>query len=157
MTLSLASYVFTYLLGGLTFIPLVVASVLLHIHWTQPALESDASLPRDGLELSAGEKQADAKEREKLLPTGISQRAHDSDHAASYFVVCRDYTPAVMLGKPVERTWSNGSAASPASSPSVYQTMYRSIFERGKTSSPSLDPAAKPNKRNRNSFFIVIR
>jgi hypothetical protein len=155
MTASRGSYLVAYLLGGLTFIPLLVTAILLQIYLTQPLAASNASATRDSLDLAPGEKNVDLKEREKL-PNGITQRAHESDVAATYFVVCRDYTPAVMLGKPVARSSTNGTA-SPAASPSVYQTMYRSIFERNKTSSPSLDPGAKTNKKSRNAFFIVIR
>jgi hypothetical protein len=152
---ALVSYILTYLLGGLTFIPLIVLAILYHAHITQPVVDPESFHKRDVLELSTSEEDAAVNELENL-PIEISHRVHEPDVAAGYFIICREYTPSVMAGKPTEKAPSSTSAA-PGSSPSVYQSMYRSIFERGKTQSPSLDGGQKGNKKVRNTFFVVIR
>ncbi|KAJ5233702.1 uncharacterized protein N7469_005468 [Penicillium citrinum] len=84
-------------------------------------------------------------------------RTHDSDVAAGYFAVCREYVPGGVNGKPPERTTPAGEVVA-AESPSVYQAMYRSLFDRKQT--PSIEPAksnGKNAKRARNVFYIVLR
>jgi hypothetical protein len=151
----IASYILTYLLGGITFLPLIALVILYHAHVTQPIVDPDNFNKRDVLELSSSEESAAVNELENL-PIEISHRVHEPDVAAGYFVICREYTPSVMTGKPTEKAPSNNSPA-PGSSPSVYQSMYRSIFERGKIQSPSLDGGQKGNRKARNTFFVVIR
>lgn len=148
------SFLLTYLFGGLTFFPLLLLALFYHAYVTQPVVDPDTFYQRDGLDLTKSESDA-ARDELENLPVEISQRVHESDVAAGYFVICREYTPSVMTGKPTERTPS--TAVAPGASPSVYQSMYRSIFERGRTQNPSLDGGAKSNKRTRNTFFVVIR
>ena len=65
--------------------------------------------------------------------------------------------PGGINGKPPERTTPAGAVVA-TESPSVYQSMYRSIFDRKQ--GPSLDPAksnGKTAKRARNVFFVVLR
>ncbi|KAM6535640.1 hypothetical protein FALCPG4_005189 [Fusarium falciforme] len=59
--------------------------------------------------------------------------ANDLDVAAGFFAVCREYTPMGINAKPIERSTPVGSTTVASPSPSVYQTMYRSIFERKPT------------------------
>lgn len=85
------------------------------------------------------------------------QRSHEADVAAGYFAVCREYVPGGINGKPPERTTPAGAVVA-MESPSVYQTMYRSIFDRKQ--GPSLDPGkgnGRTVKRARNVFFVVLR
>lgn len=70
---------------------------------------------------------------------------------------CREYVPGGVNGKPPERTTPMGSVVA-MESPSVYQSMYRSIFDRRQ--SPSLEPGkgnAKFVKKARNVFYVVLR
>lgn len=85
------------------------------------------------------------------------QRSHEADVAAGYFAVCREYVPGGINGKPPERITPAGAVVA-MESPSVYQTMYRSIFDRKQ--GPSLDPGkgnGRTVKRARNVFFVVLR
>ena len=85
------------------------------------------------------------------------QRGHEPDVAAGYFAVCREYVPGGINGKPPERTTPAGAVIA-AESPSVYQSMYRSLFDRKQ--GPSLDTGkgnGKSTKRARNVFFVVLR
>jgi hypothetical protein len=59
--------------------------------------------------------------------------------------------------EPPERTTPSGEVVA-AESPSVYQSMYRSIFDRQQK--PTIQPNkadGKPVKRARNVFFVVLR
>ena len=157
MGISIA-FVLAYLFGGLTLLPLLLAFVLLHAYLTFPILDlSSISTASDTLRdnnddernLKSRTSIADIEERFK--------RAHEPDVAASYFAVCREYVPAGVNGRPPERTTPAGAVIA-TESPSVYQSMYRSIFDRKQ--SPSLDPGkgnGKTVKRARNIFFVVLR
>ncbi len=152
------TFVLTYLLGGLTLIPLLLALALLYAYLTFPVRDlpsvSNASDTLrhdndDGRNLKARASIADLAEKFK--------RAHEPDVAAGYFAVCREYVPGGINGKPPERTTPAGAVIA-TESPSVYQSMYRSIFDRKQ--GPSLDPgkgSGKIVRRARNVFFVVLR
>ena len=154
---SLVPFIFIYVTGGLTFIPLVVAVILFHAYWTFPVIVTNKSL-FDGQEQEIEVKKDQKKTQEYLstLPKELL-RTHESDVAAGYFAVCREYVPGGVNGRPPERTTPAGAIVS-TESPSVYQTMYRSIFDRksGNHQDPS-HPNGKPFKRARNFFFVVLR
>ncbi|KAI3327288.1 hypothetical protein HD806DRAFT_388604 [Xylariaceae sp. AK1471] len=156
---SWTAFLLTYLLGGVTFIPLVVITILLHAHFTFP-VHDDASSVRTGdadsivqpgddtTDLEAAQKE---ESRQKLLA--------DSDVAAGYFAVCREYTPMGINAKPIERSTPVGSTTVAAPSPSVYQSMYRSIFDRKQTPGPLDDSksVSQRPKRAGNVFYVVLR
>lgn len=155
---SFAGFLLVYLLGGLTFIPLVLSIFLLYAYLILPNAPPSQQTPDqipdplrrpadDGDSLKSGTDQL----AEKFY------RTHASDVAAGYFAVCREYVPGGVNGKPPERTTPAGEVVA-AESPSVYQAMYRSLFERKQF--PSIDPAksnGKNVKRARNVFYIVLR
>ena len=85
------------------------------------------------------------------------QRGHEADVAAGYFAVCREYVPGGINGKPPERTTPAGAVVA-TESPSVYQSMYRSIFD--KKQAPTIDPSkgnGKIVRKAQNVFFVVLR
>ncbi|KAI0204250.1 hypothetical protein F4808DRAFT_373504 [Astrocystis sublimbata] len=160
---SWSAFWLTYLLGGVTFLPLVVLVVLLHAHLTFPVRHDAASLragdadsivqPRDdtaALESALEEAQKE-ESRQKL-------RA-ESDVAAGFFAVCREYTPMGINAKPIERSTPIGSTTVAAPSPSVYQTMYRTIFDRKQTPGPLDDnkSVSQRPKRAGNVFYVILR
>ncbi|KAJ5930676.1 hypothetical protein N7466_006169 [Penicillium verhagenii] len=154
---SLGSFLIVYVLGGLTFIPLVLSLVLLFVYLTLP----DA--PPSQTRIQASDAVRRSADDEYSLKSGTDQlaeefhRTHDSDVAAGYFAVCREYVPGGVNGKPPERTTPAGEVVA-AESPSVYQSMYRSLFDRKQA--PSIEPAklnGKNTKRARNVFYIVLR
>ena len=151
-------FLFTYLLGGVTFLPAVICLVFLHAYLTLPSrLEETSSVttttdslrhPNDDEHNIRSGPAADA---EKLL------RGHDPEVAEGYFAVCREYVPGGQNGKPPERTTPAGEVVA-GESPSVYQSMYRSIFDRKQI--PTLDPGksnGKTTKRAANVFYITLR
>ncbi|KAI2639301.1 hypothetical protein GGS21DRAFT_506949 [Xylaria nigripes] len=152
-------FLLTYLLGGVTFVPLVVVVVLLHAYFTLPVYNgtksAGASLAEsivqpgdDTTDLEALQKE---ESRQKLLA--------DSDVAAGYFAVCREYTPMGINAKPIERSTPVGSTTVAAPSQSVYQSMYRSIFDRKQVPGPLDDNrnVSQRPKRAGNVFYVVLR
>ncbi|GAP92502.1 putative ph domain-containing protein [Rosellinia necatrix] len=156
---SWTAFWLTYLFGGVTFIPLAVTAILLHAHFTFPVHDDSRSVPasdadsivQPGDDTSELESVQKEESRQKLLA--------DSDVAAGYFAVCREYTPMGINAKPIERSTPVGPTAVAAPSPSVYQTMYRSIFDRKQTPNPLDDNKglSQRPKRAGNVFYIVLR
>lgn len=155
------TFLLTYLLGGVTFIPLLVAAVFAHAYLTLPYREdADASRSQagDGDLIQEGDDleplKAAQKEAGKRRPV-----RHGSDVAAGYFAVCREYAPMGINAKPIERSTPVGSTTVAAPSPSVYQTMYRSIFDRKSGSGPldNKNGASQRPKKAGNVFYVVLR
>lgn len=160
---SWTAFLLTYLLGGVTFIPLVVVIVLAHAHFTFPVREdADPSSddaggdgvvqPGDDLgPLKAAQKELKERTRKPSVP--------EAETAAGYYAVCREYTPMGINAKPIERSTPIGSTTVAAPSQSVYQTMYRSIFDRKQQPGP-LDNgksiSGRPKKAG-NVFYVVLR
>lgn len=197
---SFTGYVVIYILGGVTFIPLIVALLFLHAYLTlKPPVNQDESLSSSaaatavsnqqpgntsdnngngnsinnngenksharGLSLLSrpNDDQFSLKSGTDVLAEKLHQRVnHENDVAAGYFAVCREYVPGGVNGKPPERTTPAGEVVGTESqSPSVYQSMYRTIFER-KTASASIEPGNNNGGRGfrkaRNVFYIVLR
>jgi len=149
------AFLVTYILGGLTFLPLIVCLVILHAYLTFPE-RSDPSSPND-----LHDPNDDAHSiRSSIVLAEVEEkfrRHHEGDVASGYFAVCREYVPGGVNGKPPERTTPAGTVVA-NESPSVYQSMYRSLFDRRQ--GPTLDPGkgnGKTVKRPRNVFFVVLR
>lgn len=149
--------VLIYIFGGLTFLPILLCIILLHAYLTFPrhpdpplsTTDRIRDINDDGHNIKSATAIASLAEK--------FQRGHEPDVAAGYFAVCREYVPGGINGKPPERTTPAGAVIA-MESPSVYQSMYRSIFDRKQP--PSLDPSkgnGKTVKRARNVFFVVLR
>lgn len=155
-----AFFFLTYLLGGLTFLPLLVGAVLLYAHLTFP-YRQDVTRERDSGDDDIVQPGDDLDALRKAQKDEAKPRAShaDSDVAAGYFAVCREYTPNGINAKPIERPTPVGSATVAAPSPSVYQTMYRSIFDRKSGPGPldHKNGASQRPKRTGNVFFVVLR
>ncbi|ETN43370.1 uncharacterized protein HMPREF1541_02529 [Cyphellophora europaea CBS 101466] len=153
-------FLFVYVLGGLTFIPLLIAAVLAFAYYTLPPADDESSTAKakDSAQLQR------AEDEDLLLRTGTDDlaekfhRKHDSDVAAGYFAVCREWVPGGVNGKPPDRLSPAGETIA-TESPSVYQTMYRSLFSSSQkpTIEPQKDGAGKNIKRANNIFFVVLR
>lgn len=152
--MTLSSLLVAYIIGGITFIPSIalILGTLAYFAFTTPIAPSEpvANTHDHDLSRAAG---ADDAATEK-------SKEHDElDTAAAYFAVCREYVPGGINGKPPERSTPAGEVLI-AESPSVYQSMYRSIFERGKTQIPTIEGDkrdGKAVKKARNVFYVVLR
>ncbi len=134
---GLTGFLFVYLLGGLTFLPLLFIAVLIHAYLTFPIRDDTPPSPDKDALLRPG----DIDESIKSASNGLEDKFEnhgpkESDVAAGYFAVCREYVPGGVNGKPPERTTPTGSTVITSPSPSVYQSMYRSMFDRKKNASP---------------------
>ena len=153
---SLAGFLFGYLIGGFTFLPLLAVIAYFGLTCTP---NNDHTATSEPPLVPSIEEEDIAKQELAGLPSEVQVRQHDPGGASGYFAVTRSYVPGGVSGKPPDRFTPTGSTIG-GESPSVYQTMYRSIFERNKQSSPSMD-ASKGNsrgtKRSRNVFYVVLR
>lgn len=156
----LLAFLFVYILGGLTFLPLIVIAVLAHAYLTFPTRE-DTAYRDDEVEpiIQSGDDVDAIKRAQRTLGEKFQPRSsHEADVAAAYFSVSREYTPNGINAKPPERNTPVGSATVSAASPSVYQSMYRSIFDRKPSNSPLENKGVgKPQKRGGNVFYVVLR
>ncbi|ATY61765.1 PH domain-containing [Cordyceps militaris] len=166
-----------YLIGGVTFVPLLVGFVLLHAHYTLPFRHDLDGVPdrhpdsvvQDGDDTAAldahrakergdggsGGSDDDGRNRRKK---DSDAAVHEMDVAAGYFAVCREYTAMGINAKPIERSTPVGTATVAPPSPSVYQTMYRSIFDRKPVQGPieNHSMSHRPKKAG-NVFYVVLR
>jgi hypothetical protein len=153
-------FLFVYVLGGLTFVPLLIGSALLFAYYTLP--HADDAFSSNKSNDTAGLLQPD--DEDLVFRTGTDDlaekfhRRHDSDVAAGYFAVCREWVPGGVNGKPPDKLSPAGETIA-TESPSVYQTMYRSLFDRSQkpTIEPSKDASGKPVRRANNIFYVVLR
>jgi hypothetical protein len=159
-----------YLLGGLTFIPLVLwIGITLGTRKLDGGSDAGTGSGIDGREKAGGHGTGEGDRKDSNTDWGIEglddriagleglkKRSHVPDVAAGYFAVCREYVPGGINGKPPERTTPAGSVIA-AESPSVYQSMYRSIFDRNKSLTPTMDGANAKFKKARNVFYVVLR
>lgn len=144
---GLAGFLVVYLLGGLTFIPLLIVAVLLHAYLTLPIHEDNTYGEREIDPIIQPGDDIDAiKRAQKTLGDRFQPRNNnESDVAAGYFAIYREYVPAA-------------ATTAPPANQSVYQSMYRSIFDRKQSSSP-LDNkgVGRPQRKGGNVFYVVLR
>jgi len=153
------TFLLAYLFGGLTFIPLVLIIIFAHAYLTLPYRRDADSCVHNGDDLIQS---GDDLEPLKMVQKDVAKfRASpdDSNVAAGYFAVCREYTPMGINAKPIERSTPVGSTTVVAPSPSVYQTMYRSLFDRKPVPSPldGKNGASQRPKKAGNVFYVVLR
>jgi hypothetical protein len=159
-------FLWGYLIGGLTLLPTVA---VLAWFWTTAKVEDGALAPPQAGDALDQRRQSNGSTHAKdedgtSLGIGLDEeilkklkrRTDEPDTFAGYFAVCREYVPGGVNGKPPDRTTPAGAVVS-MESPSVYQSMYRSIFDRNKTTSPSMDALNVRSKKARNVFYVVLR
>jgi hypothetical protein len=153
MSFSFTTLLIVYVLGGLSFIPLLVALFLVYGYFAFPEVVRHP--PKEVLERE-GDNDVFKTDDEKL----VRRLANSVDVAAGYFLVTREWVPSGINGRPPERASPAGSTPPPhSSSPSVYQSMYRSLFDR-KSSFSSADSNSSQKTRGKrplNEFFVVLR
>lgn len=160
----LKTFIWGYLLGGLTLIPALLA---LAWFWGTTLVDTVRIVDENS---AAGSQTTDTNsakgkhDESSSLGVGLDDeileklksKTHVPDVCAGYFAVCREYVPGGVNGKPPDRTTPAGAVVS-VESPSVYQSMYRSLFDRNKATNPTIDASNNRNKRARNVFYVVLR
>jgi len=165
--MGLLAFLVVYLLGGFTFIPFVLCAAFVVGTKKVEAGDNTKDAPGEGEREKLNENGVSDGQKDNLDATwevegldderiGLKRRKHIPDVAAGYFAVCREYVPGGINGKPPERTTPAGSIIA-TESPSVYQTMYRSIFDRNKSFAPTMDGTNGKSKKARNVFYVVLR
>ncbi|KAF0636076.1 hypothetical protein FPSE5266_08207 [Fusarium pseudograminearum] len=157
---SFTSLLVAYVLGGFTFIPLVIVSVLAFIFYTSPVLDDASDEHKYSLIVDKDDDTTALEAAKRSHKKDNRAHENDLDVAAGFFAVCREYTPMGINAKPIERSTPVGSATVAPSSPSVYQTMYRSIFERKPTPGPMDNNSTTTSQRPKNAgnvFYVVLR
>ncbi|KAI5786179.1 putative integral membrane protein conserved region-domain-containing protein, partial [Pyronema domesticum] len=152
---SFTAFLVVYVLGGITFIPAVVALIFAVAYYTFP----EAVIPPKELPLQReGEEDVFTSTDDEK---NVRRLTNSVDDAEGYFLVTREFVPGGVNGKAPERASPAGSTTpSPSTnSPSVYQSMYRSLFDRksniGATDSPNGQKLRR--KRADNEFYVVLR
>lgn len=158
-TMSYTELLFAYVIGGITFIPLCLVALIIHAYFTFPVRNDLLENPKEDILLRPGDRADVIKSASNGLDEKFKSRGVlETDVAAGYFAVCREYTPGGINGKPPERITPTGATTVTSQSPSVYQSMYRSIFDRKKEPSPFENKGApKPPNKGGNVFYIVLR
>ncbi|CZR41851.1 uncharacterized protein FPRO_09152 [Fusarium proliferatum ET1] len=154
------SLLIAYVLGGLTFIPLAIVSVLAFIFYTSPIVDDTANEPKYSPIVDKDDDTTALEAAKRSHKKDNRAHENDLDVAAGFFAVCREYTPMGINAKPIERSTPVGSTTVAPSSPSVYQTMYRSIFERKPTPGPLDNNSNSTSQRPKNAgnvFYVVLR
>jgi hypothetical protein len=164
----LQTFVWGYLIGGLTLLPAIAVFAW---YWTTTPVDANRlEEPPNDLADQERRRKSNGSVKEgkdayiKSLGVGLDEqileslkgRTHEADVFAGYFAVCREYVPGGVNGKPPERTTPAGAVVA-MESPSIYQSMYRNIFDRNKTMSPSMDAPNTKTKKARNVFYVVLR
>jgi len=157
---GVTGFLFVYFLGGITLLPLVLICILLHGYFTLP-IHDDTADHENGIDgiIQPGDDTDAIKSAQKTLGEKFQLRNNrEADVAAGYFAVTREYTPGGINAAPPERTTPIGSTTVSAPSQSVYQSMYKSLFDRKPSPSP-LDNkgAGKPQRKGGNVFYVVLR
>ena len=154
---NLLTLILVYIAGGLTFIPFIASITLLYLYRTsRPARDAASS---EQIDTDTQRTYHDEKEKDYIarLPDNLRRGTQESDVASDYFAVCRDYVPGGVNGRPPERTTPTGEVVT-TESPSVYQSMYRSIFDRKSgTQQDTSHPNGRPFQGVRNVFWVVLR
>src|SRR6187402_2469815 len=108
---GLLSFLFIYVLGGLTLIPLVIIVILLHAFLTFPIHDDTAYRENDTESIVRPGDDIDAiKRAQKTLGEKFQPRdSNEADVAAGYFAVSRTYVPGGVGALPPERNTPTGS------------------------------------------------
>jgi hypothetical protein len=159
-------FIWGYLIGGLTLLPAILVAAWFYgtTAVDQEILGATSSDDATTLEERTKSNGSTKDEDNAHLGVGLDDeileklkgRTHEPDVCAGYFAVCREYVPGGVNGKPPDRTTPAGAVVS-VESPSVYQSMYRSIFDRNKTMSPTIEASNVRSKKARNVFYVVLR
>ncbi|RKF78121.1 putative PH domain-containing protein [Golovinomyces cichoracearum] len=154
---SLYGYLLVYMIGCFSLPLVLIATLFIHAYLVFPTqcavhrkFRESLTLPSDDVDLiNRSRKYVD----EKLQ----SRDCDDSEVAAGYFAVSRDYIPGGINGRPPERITPMGSTPVSAPIQNVYKSVYRSIFERKPAGLLTEKSSSKPQKKGNNVFYIVLR
>ena len=146
-----------YIIGGVTLLPILIITFCVYSYYTLPR----SQIEKGKLKNNVGHGVNGGKDCDTITDQNddIKCPSHDNNPAAAYFTVCREFFPGGVNFGNSERATIAGATISNESL-NVYQSMYRSIFDRNKSQVPIIEgntAAVKPSKKVRNVFLIVMR
>ena len=159
---ALLQFLFIYFLGGLTLLPLLVIVILYHAYLFLPVAGSDELFPEKAALSAVFEVENSDDLSEKPTKGSVARQDATSRRntlTAGYFTVNREFVPGGISSRPSERINAAGAAIHNESL-NVYQSMYRSIFDRGKSQPAAVEgynTTGKSAKKIRNVLYIVLR
>lgn len=149
--MTLTTFILTYLFGGLTFLPLLIAAIVAPAWLLLPRV-GDEDVASDRLEDIPGHVDKDKARRPSQDAVLVQEQEQEEKYspegaASGTFAVLRSYNFHSATSSLNARTNSTANVAggnhvstdgsAEAGGESVYQTMYRSVFDRkGKTTVP---------------------
>ena len=144
--MTFRAFLYAYILGGLTFLPLVLAAILAVGWWVLPKVNEAAEVKRGDV---VEQRSTSSEDDKKAIDDLLAKKHEDiSDGGASgTFAVLRKYDFQAANAALTARNNASGTAAGGSTagdsgaeankeSESVYQSMYRSVFDRGKGAGP---------------------
>jgi len=137
----------TYIFGGLTFFPALAGLVFLYAYYTLPDVHGQFVETPDLRHINDDDKAFPSPEAGSK---SWRSTKNETDVASGYFAVTREYVPGGINGRPPDRP--SPGTSTPPESPSVYQSMYRSLFDRKPTT-----PSVSSNVKGKNVFFVAMR
>jgi hypothetical protein len=154
----ITKFLAVYIIGGLTFVPFVIVAVLLHFYLTAPTRSEGEDDNAYQLRTREDDEHSLSSDSALLKKLSKAKKGSDSDVAAGYFAVCREFVPGGINGKPPERTTPTGAVV-PVENPTILQGVYQRFFDKNKSSSSidSKDGNKKQVRRARNVFYVVLR
>nr|POF05418.1 putative ph domain-containing protein [Quercus suber] len=169
-TMTLASLAFTYVLGGLTFVPLLLVLILVPAWYLLPTADRSDAVKDVTKRTGQNEELADSSSVD-----GQDLGATGDGAASGTFAVLRSYhfqsALTALNAKTGNAANTNGTieGAPDTSGESVYQSMYRSVFDRNKSANTTSallqqeETADEGNAKARRKtvptsvFYIVLR
>ena len=98
--MGLLHHALAYVLGGLTFLPLVILAIFAHAYYTLPVVDPAEARREQDEQLQ--ESVAGPVDLSKL-PAVLQKPDRERDAAAGYFAISREYVAGGVNGKPPER------------------------------------------------------
>ena len=177
--MTFRALLYAYVFGGLTFIPLLLV-VVVGLGWTLLPRVDEAAEAKRKDSVTEQRSEDDKKAIDELLAKKHEEISEGG--ACGTFAVLRKYDFQAANAALIARhnastnatgtgTTGDGNAEAAKESESVYQSMYRSVFDRGKATSQQTsvlateeeEAEAMANARNKrnitpaNVFYIVLR
>ncbi|KAK9324125.1 hypothetical protein V1517DRAFT_73368 [Lipomyces orientalis] len=165
---SLKTILIAYLVGGVTFIPLVVFGVLYYIYQSLPEVDENGQIIEKKADPSEPPSEED-NQRRKLLEEQENQRKIAEEalkaiedqieigvdaYMAGWLTVSREF--------PLKRTNGWSSEKNTTLNETAYTSIYKHLMDRKQSvamssASPDVKAKPKPKKHSANTYFAILR
>ncbi|KAK9488117.1 hypothetical protein V1527DRAFT_449505 [Lipomyces starkeyi] len=165
---SLKTILIAYLVGGVTFIPLVVFAVIFCIYRSLPEVDENGKIIEKKADLTESpseedrqrEKELDEQENERRIAEEALKSIQDQPqigvdaYMAGWLTVSREFT--------MQRTNGSSSEKNTTLNETAYTSIYKHLMDRKQSAaatsaSPDAKAKPKPKKRFANTYFAILR